>query len=361
MRVASGHIADTFGLLGAAIHSRTSSPLTSLSRIPARRSAQGPTAPRHGCRQNCLRPWRTGIHYRPGRVRPHPGRADLLRVFADGTDDDALANPSRRRNTRRRRLRCCSTANRMRTLRRRQDRRALPGRLHRRPAPSSHWRRRVRSRAGLDAGIPRRDRRPSAASCNPRPGPDRSGRRDESTYRLTDGEIPRFARGNVIIEVERRRLTTLFAGNDGLSHRARAGLTILSQPQSRPHDVAGRAVTARFKLLLDERVAMLVEAERRVLPMRRGIPIIGIAGRAGSSVYHRWAAATIRNAQRRAGLGTPSVQIQTTRVGTSTTRQPSGSWKVCAPAPAQNGFSASTGSCPAAVSRSTTACICVSL
>ena len=70
---------------------------------------------------------------------------------------------------------------------------------------------------------------------------------------------------NELIEVERRRLTTLFASNEGLSQRAQAGLTILKQPQSRPHDVAGRAVTARFNLLLDERVVMLIKAERRVL------------------------------------------------------------------------------------------------
>ena len=52
---------------------------------------------------------------------------------------------------------------------------------------------------------------------------------------------------------------------------------------------------------------------------------------------------------------------QNTGLGTSTTRQPSGSSKVSAPTPAQYGFSASTGSWPAAASLSMTAYICASL
>ena len=36
--------------------------------------------------------------------------------------------------------------------------------------------------------------------------------------------------GNELVEVERRRLTTLLASNEGLSKRPQAGLTILKQP-----------------------------------------------------------------------------------------------------------------------------------
>jgi len=69
---------------------------------------------------------------------------------------------------------------------------------------------------------------------------------------------------NELVEVERRRVTTLFASNEGLSQRPQADLTILKQPQGRPHNVAGRAVTARCNLILDERAEMLIKAERRI-------------------------------------------------------------------------------------------------
>lgn len=70
---------------------------------------------------------------------------------------------------------------------------------------------------------------------------------------------------NELIEVERCRLATSFASDECLAQCTQAGLTILKQPQSSTHDVAGRTVTARRDLLLDERAVMLIEAERRIL------------------------------------------------------------------------------------------------
>lgn len=51
--------------------------------------------------------------------------------------------------------------------------------LRRRPVRSSDWPRRVRSHAGLHAGIPRPDRHPTAQSCNPRSVPGRRVRREK--------------------------------------------------------------------------------------------------------------------------------------------------------------------------------------
>ena len=83
----------------------------------------------------------------------------------------------------------------------------------------------------------------------------------------TDSPVARFLgslTSNELVEVERRRVTTLFASNEGLSQRPQADLTILKQPQGRPHNVAGRAVTAGSNLILDERAEMLIKAERRI-------------------------------------------------------------------------------------------------
>jgi hypothetical protein len=67
---------------------------------------------------------------------------------------------------------------------------------------------------------------------------------------------------NELVEVERRRVTALFASNEGLSQRPQADLTILKQPQGRTDNVAGRAVTAGGNLILDERAEMFIKAER---------------------------------------------------------------------------------------------------
>jgi hypothetical protein len=63
------------------------------------------------------------------------------------------------------------------------------------------------------------------------------------------------------IEVEWSRLAALFARDKRLAQCAQSGLTILEQSQSRTHDIAGRPVTARGDLLLDERAVMVIEAE----------------------------------------------------------------------------------------------------
>ena len=76
--------------------------------------------------------------------------------------------------------------------------------------------------------------------------------------------FPGSLTSNELVEVERRRVTPLFASNEGLSQRQQADLTILKQPQGRPHNVAGRAVTAGRNLILDERAEMLIKAERRI-------------------------------------------------------------------------------------------------
>lgn len=93
------------------------------------------------------------------------------------------------------------------------------------------------------------------------------GRRVRLVKARTGSPVARFLgslTSNELVEVERRRVTTLFASNEGLSQRPQADLTILKQPQGRPHNVAGRAVTARCNLILDERAEMLIKAERRI-------------------------------------------------------------------------------------------------
>jgi hypothetical protein len=67
--------------------------------------------------------------------------------------------------------------------------------------------------------------------------------------------------GNERIEVEWSRLAALFASDKCLAQCAQLGLTILKQPQSRTHDIAGRPVTARGDLLLDEGSVMVIETE----------------------------------------------------------------------------------------------------
>jgi hypothetical protein len=53
----------------------------------------------------------------------------------------------------------------------------------------------------------------------------------------------------------------LFTSDKCLAQCAQLGLTILKQPQSRTHDIAGRPVTARGDLPLDEGSVMVIEAE----------------------------------------------------------------------------------------------------
>ena len=138
------------------------------------------------------------------------------------------------------------------------------GGRHCRPVRLSDWTRCVRPHAGPHAGTPRPDRHPTAQSCNPR---SVLGRHVRLVKARTGSPVARFLgslTSNELVEVERRRVTTLFASNEGLSQRPQADLTILKQPQGRPHNVAGRAVTARCNLILDERAEMLIKAERRI-------------------------------------------------------------------------------------------------
>jgi hypothetical protein len=93
--------------------------------------------------------------------------------------------------------------------------------------------------------------------------------------------LPGSLTSNELVEVQRRRVTTLFARNEGLSQRPQADLTILKQPQGRPHNIAGRAVTARSNLILDERAESTTPWPR------------------ASGVWPTWPSSTPRSADRR--------------------------------------------------------------
>ena len=137
--------------------------------------------------------------------------------------------------------------------------------LRRRPVRSTDCPRLVRLPAGFHARTPRPDRHPSAHRCNPR---SVLSRRVQPAKVHTGSPVSRFLSSlvrNELIEVEWCRLATSFTSDECLAQGAQAGLAILKQPQSSTHDVAGRAVTARGDLLLDERAVVLIEAERRVL------------------------------------------------------------------------------------------------
>ena len=103
---------------------------------------------------------------------------------------------------------------------------------------------------------------------------------------------------NELVEVERRRVTTLFASNEGLSQRPQADLTILKQPEGRPHNVAARAVTAGSNLILDERAEMVIQAERRIPTHMHD----------GTNSWYRWLASPLlvrfRRRRRRRSRGT---------------------------------------------------------